>query len=102
MKAKQLLAIVERKPLGYRGRYFWPRLFAVLLLAAVILFPKPTFGLIEAEARHRAQEYTALLVEAVLPDAKPQGDKRAAGRRDDPTGAPTGARLGDRNKHARP
>lgn len=84
------------------GRYLWSRLFAVLLLAALVFFPKPTYGLIEAEAKHRAREYTALLIEAVFPEAAPQGDKRAAGWRDNPTGAPTGARLPDQDRHVRP
>jgi hypothetical protein len=84
------------------GRYFWPRLFALLLLAGLVFFQKPTVGLIEAEAKHRAREYTALLMEAVFPNAKPQGHKRAAGRRVDLTGAPTGARLPNRNTPPRP
>jgi hypothetical protein len=80
------------------GRYFWPRLFAVLLFVGLVFFQKPTIGLVEAEAKHRAREYTALLMEAVFLDAKPQGDKRAAGRR----GTPTGARLANRNTTAHP
>jgi len=82
------------------GRYFWPRLFAVLLFVGLVFFQKPAIGLIEAEAKHRAREYTALLMEAVFPDAKPQGDKR--GRRGDLTGAPTGARAANRNTPAHP
>jgi hypothetical protein len=84
------------------GRHSWPRLFAALLLAALVFLPKPTYGLIEAEAKHRAREYTALLMEAVFPDAKSQGHKRAVGRRGDLTGAPTGARLPYRSRPAHP
>jgi hypothetical protein len=75
------------------ARHFWPRLAAVLILIALVFFPKPSFGLIEAAAKTRAQEFTALLMDAVLPAAKPHGDKRAAQRRRALTGAPTGARL---------
>jgi hypothetical protein len=67
------------------GRYLWPRLFAVVLLGALVFFPKPTYGLIEAEAKHRAREYTALLIEALFPEARSQGDKPTAGHRDRPT-----------------
>ena len=84
------------------GRYFWPRLFAALLFVGLVFFQKPTYGLIEAEAKHRAREYTALLMEAVFPDAQPQRANRAAGRTGDLTGAPTGARLPNRNTPARP
>jgi hypothetical protein len=61
------------------ARHFWPRFVATLILAALVFFPKPSYDLIEAEAKHRAREYTALLMEAVFPDAKPQGGKRAEG-----------------------
>lgn len=84
------------------GGYFWPRLFAVLLLTGLVFFQKPTYGLIEGVAKHRAREYTALLMEAVFPDAKPLGHKRTAARRLDLTGAPTGARLRNRNAPAPP
>lgn len=80
------------------ARHFWPRLVAVVVLAALVFFPKPSYGLIEAEAKQRAREYTALLMEAVSPDAKLQGDKRAEGRRGDVTGA----RLPNRNRLAHP
>lgn len=71
------------------GRHFWPRLFAALLVVALVFFPKPSYDLIEAEVKHRAQEYTALLMEAVFPNAKPQGDKRAEGCRGDLARCPT-------------
>ncbi|HVD39707.1 MAG TPA: hypothetical protein VNC16_01730 [Solirubrobacterales bacterium] len=84
------------------GRYLWPRLVPALVLAALVFFPKPSYDLIEAEAKQRAREYTALLMEAVFPDAKSQGDKHAAERGGDLTGASTGARLPNRNTPAHP
>jgi hypothetical protein len=81
---------------------FWPRFVAVLVLAALVFFSKPSHGLIEAEAEQRAQKFTALLMEAVLPATTPHDDKRGAGRRNKLTGAPTGARLLQRNKPAAP
>ncbi|HET7416070.1 MAG TPA: hypothetical protein VFJ61_00370 [Solirubrobacterales bacterium] len=84
------------------ARYLWPRLFAVLLLVGIVFFQKPTYGLVEAEVKHRAREYTALLMRAVLPDAKPQGPKRIGRHRGDLTGAPTGAPQFDRIRSAHP
>ena len=66
------------------ARYFRPRLFAALMLAALIFFPKPSYGLIEAAAQRRAQEINSHLIDAVFPE-------RAAEHRGDLTGAPTGA-----------
>jgi len=83
------------------ARHLWPRFAAALILVALVFFPKPTYGLIEAEAKQRAQEITALLMDAVLPAAK-QGENRAARHRSGLTGAPTGARLPDRDERARP
>jgi len=80
------------------ARQFWPRLVAVLLLAALLYFPKPSYGLIEAAAERRAQEITSLLIDSVLPER--QG--RAAEHRGDPTGAPTGAPISNQPGHHRP
>lgn len=76
------------------ARYFRPRLFAALMLAALIFFPKPSYGLIEAAAQRRAQEITSLLGDAVFPERK----RRAAVHRGDLTGAPLSGGAG----HHRP
>lgn len=68
------------------GRHFWPRLFAMLLLAALVFFPRPLISLIAAEAKQRGQEISTLLVDALLPAAE-QGEKRAAGHRNGLAGA---------------
>lgn len=84
------------------ARHFCPRLVAVLILAALIFFPKPSYGLIEAAARSRAQEFTSLLLHAVLPVDKPHGGGGSGGSRRGPTGAPTGAPLSEQPRYARP
>jgi hypothetical protein len=75
------------------ARHFWPRLAAVLLLIALVFFPKPSYGLIEEAAKTRAQEFTSLLMDAVLP-----GEGRTAERRH----GLTDARRSDRDQRARP
>jgi hypothetical protein len=84
------------------ARQFWPRFVAALVLVALVFFPKPSYGLIEAAAKHRAQEFTALFVEAVFPTAKPRGDGHTGGRRSDRTGAPTGAPISNQTDPGRP
>lgn len=79
------------------ARYFWPRLAAVMVLIALVFFPRPSFGLIEAAAKTRAQEFTSLLMDAVLPS-----EGRTAGLQRGLTGAPTGARLPGWDRPARP
>jgi hypothetical protein len=80
------------------ARYLRPRPFAALMLAALIFFPKPSYGLIEAAAQRRAQEITSLLIDAVLPERR----RRAVEHRGDLTGAPTGAPISNQPSHHRP
>lgn len=75
------------------ARHFWPRLIAAAILAALVFFPKPSYGLIEAVAKGRAQDLTSLLMDAVLPATQPQDDGRTVGHRRGLTGAPTGAPI---------
>jgi len=58
------------------ARRIWPRLVSLLVLAAVVLAPRPTASLIEGAARARAQQVVSLLDRALETTLKPEPDRR--------------------------
>jgi hypothetical protein len=58
------------------ARRIWPRFVALLVLAAVILAPRPTASLVEGVAEARARQVVSLLERALRSTLEPNSKRR--------------------------